>query len=214
MNDNAVDNTVAPVEAENTAAAPAMSPKKATTPNVPVLRETRQRDAKKEQAKEKPAPIKTSKSRTVTPTSTTPATAEASRRPSSSRGAKATSQEPQPSLAADRPRRASTARNTPAPEPRQTGKRAKRPAPGIVTRTTSGGNSAITKRKAAPKKKKRGGAPKRERGHTEEAEAEIEVDDDGNPIDPNEIKYCSCHRVSFGTMIACENDVSVLIFLK
>ncbi|SPJ85557.1 uncharacterized protein FTOL_11338 [Fusarium torulosum] len=33
-----------------------------------------------------------------------------------------------------------------------------------------------------------------------------DVDDDGNPIDPDEPKYCLCNRVSFGTMIACENS--------
>jgi hypothetical protein len=36
-----------------------------------------------------------------------------------------------------------------------------------------------------------------------------EVDDEGNPIDPNEARYCLCNRVSFGTMIQCDNvDVS------
>ncbi|KAF5027244.1 hypothetical protein F66182_660 [Fusarium sp. NRRL 66182] len=140
-------------------------------------------------------------SRAATPRLTPGPEALVIRRPSS-RG-KAASQEPQPSLAADRPRRASTARNTPAPEPRPP-KRTKRPAPGIVSTTKSGGNSAVGKRKAPPKKKAR---PKKDKGSIE---IEMEdVDDDGNPIDPNEPKYCLCNRVSFGTMIACENsDVS------
>ncbi|KAF4973239.1 hypothetical protein FSARC_394 [Fusarium sarcochroum] len=139
--------------------------------------------------------------RAPTPRLTPGPEALALRRPSS-RG-KAASQEPQPSLAADRPRRASTARNTPAPEPRPP-KRTKRPAPGIVSTTKSGGNSAVGKRKAPPKKKAR---PKKDKGSME---IEMEdVDDDGNPIDPDEPKYCLCNRVSFGTMIACENsDVS------
>ena len=125
-----------------------------------------------------------------------------------SRG-KAASQEPPPTLAADRPRRASTARNTPAPEVRQPSKRAKRPAPGVVT-TNSGGTSAIGKRKAAPRKKARGN-PRREKGTNQqpEPEVEVEVDDDGNVIDPDEPRYCLCNRVSFGTMIQCDNiDVS------
>ncbi|KAI6772696.1 hypothetical protein HG530_003654 [Fusarium avenaceum] len=140
-------------------------------------------------------------SRAPTPQLTPGPEGLAIRRPSS-RG-KAASQEPQPSLAADRPRRASTARNTPAPEPRPP-KRTKRPAPGIVSTTKSGGNSAVGKRKAPPKKKAR---QKKDRGSVE---VEMEdVDDDGNPIDPDEPKYCLCNRVSFGTMIACENsDVS------
>ncbi|KAI0816792.1 hypothetical protein GGR55DRAFT_628598 [Xylaria sp. FL0064] len=121
-----------------------------------------------------------------------------------SRG-KAASQEPPPTLAAERPRRASTARNTPAPEVRQPSKRAKRPAPGVVT-TNSGGTSAIGKRKAAPRKKARGGT-KREKGTNQqpEPEVEVEVDDDGNIIDPDEPRYCLCNRVSFGTMIQCDN---------
>ena len=32
-----------------------------------------------------------------------------------------------------------------------------------------------------------------------------DVDDEGNPIDPNEPRYCLCNRVSFGTMIQCDN---------
>ncbi|RBQ97748.1 hypothetical protein FVER53590_05377 [Fusarium verticillioides] len=136
-------------------------------------------------------------SRAPTPGLTTGPEGLAIRRPSS-RG-KAASQEPQPSLAADRPRRASTARNTPAPEPRPL-KRTKRPAPGIVSTTKSGGNSAVGKRKAPPKKKARA---KKDKGSVE---VELEdVDDDGNPIDPDEPRYCLCNRVSFGTMIACEN---------
>ncbi|KAG7418874.1 PHD finger protein ING1 [Fusarium oxysporum f. sp. rapae] len=136
-------------------------------------------------------------SRAPTPRLTPGPEGLAIRRPSS-RG-KAASQEPQPSLAVDRPRRASTARNTPAPEPRPP-KRTKRPAPGIVSTTKSGGNSAVGKRKAPPKKKARA---KKDKGSVE---VELEdVDDDGNPIDPDEPKYCLCNRVSFGTMIACEN---------
>jgi len=142
--------------------------------------------------------IKQTSSRAPTPRITPGPEGLAIRRPSS-RG-KAASQEPQLSLAADRPRRASTARSTPAPEPRPP-KRTKRPAPGIVSTTKSGGNSAVGKRKAPPKKKAR---PKKDRGS---AEVELEdVDDDGNPIDPDEARYCLCNRVSFGTMIACENS--------
>ncbi|POS80085.1 PHD-finger domain-containing protein [Diaporthe helianthi] len=187
------------------------SPIKSTTPIVPPGRETRAREAKN-QAKEKAAgltPIRTSVSRGNTPSVTTPGPESSSRRPSS-RGQDATQSA---GLAADRPRRASTARNTPAPEPmssvRQPSKRTKRPAPGIISRTNSGGNSAITKRKAAPKKSKRGGARKKDdRGAGQasaEAEAEVEVDEDGNVIDPQEQRYCVCNRVSFGTMVLCEN---------
>ncbi|KAI1170744.1 hypothetical protein F4777DRAFT_101928 [Nemania sp. FL0916] len=126
----------------------------------------------------------------------------AARRPAS-RG-KAASQEP-PTFAVDRPRRVSTARNTPAPEFRQLNKRPKRPAPGVVT-TNSGGTSAVGKRKAAPRKKARGNT-KKEKGTNQlpETEVFVEVDDDGNVIDPDEPRYCDCERVSFGTMIQCDN---------
>lgn len=224
------------------------------------------------------------------------------RRPGS-RG-KAASQEPQPSLAADRPRRTSTARNTPAPESTaaatpntgpspnhqqssaslsalvantltamataatagsptgppaaaatatqggpaaaaaataaaalaagrpQGGRRAKRPAPGVISRTNSGGNSAVGARKAAPRRKSRskgsaaaaaaaraanaagagGGGDGNSSGGTGGGDGHevVEVDDEGNVIDPQEERYCLCNRVSFGTMIQCDNvDVSL-----
>lgn len=176
---------------------PPPSPSKPVAANPPPVRETRARDAKMKDKTTVPPPIKTTGPRGDTPGATTPGT-ESSRRPSS----RGQGQE-LPGLAAERPRRASTARNTPAPEAslRQSSKRIKRPAPGIISRTNSGGNSAITKRKAAPKKSKRGaGAQKKE------AEAEVEVDEEGNVIDPNEARYCVCNRVSFGTMVMCENE--------
>lgn len=131
------------------------------------------------------------------------------RRPGS-RG-KALSQEPAPSsAAADRPRRASTARNTPAPEARPPSRRSKRPAPGIVSTTSSGGSAAVGRRKAPPRKKAR--TTKREKDQPAEVELE-DVDDEGNPIDPDEERYCICNRVSFGTMIQCDNvDVSFTPF--
>jgi hypothetical protein len=161
-------------------------------------RDTRSRDGlRKEQLPEAQA------SSSIRPVSrgTTPAADAAQRRPQS-RGTG------EPTLAAERPRRASTARNTPAPEgqQRQSGgsnKRLKRPAPGVISRTNSGGSSAVGRRKVAPKKK---------RGRKEqeaEVEVEVEVDDEGNMIDPDEPRYCICNRVSFGTMISCDNiDVS------
>lgn len=38
---------------------------------------------------------------------------------------------------------------------------------------------------------------------------EVEVDDEGNVIDLEELRYCLCNWVSFGMMIQCDNvDVS------
>ncbi|KAL0931868.1 phd finger domain-containing protein [Colletotrichum truncatum] len=214
-------NIVTKAPAETPIPPPILSPKKSTTPILPPVRdsatrrETRGESKKTQQQADNPtavlppqpplgqrsssaAPsIKQSSSRAATP-GTTPVP-EGGRRPSS-RG-KAGSQEPQPSLAVDRPRRASTARNTPAPEIRQPSKRTRKPAPGIVSKTNAGGSSAASKRKAAPKKKR---AQKKEKGQP--IEIELEEDDDGNVIDPNEPRYCDCNRVSFGDMIACDND--------
>ena len=152
------------------------------------------------------APAKPATSRDHTPAASEPSTG---RRPTS-RG-KAASQEPGLSLAADRPRRSSTARNTPAPEqPQQAGAqrqppkmRRKRPAPGIVSASGPGANSAVGRRKAAPRKKAR--AQRKDKGQIEMEE----VDDEGNIISADEARYCLCNRVSFGTMIECDNaDVS------
>ncbi|KAM7223773.1 hypothetical protein V8F06_000789 [Rhypophila decipiens] len=140
-----------------------------------------------------------------------PQTTTVTRRPAS-RG-KASSQEPQPTLASERQRRASTARNTPAPDSARPPSRrsTKRPPPGAISRTVSGGKSAVGKRKAAPKKKRgstAGGNKSNKDGKvsTEAAdEGDVEVDDEGNVIDPDEARYCLCHNVSYGTMIQCDN---------
>lgn len=197
-----ITTTIVPTKAP---ADDSSSSKKSNAPILPPTRETRSRDTRAKDKAPAPPPIKTSGSAGNTPSATTPV--ETSRRPSS-RG-QDNGQQKQ-GLAAERPRRASTARNTPAPEPslRQASKRTKRPIPGTISRTNSGGNnSAITKRKAAPKKSKRGaGVGPQKRA---EAETEIEVDEEGNVIDPNEARYCFCNRVSFGTMVMCENAESV-----
>lgn len=209
---------VKPPAAETPVPLPRTDQRKTLTPAPPpgrdsIKRETRGDAAKRslqqtpdtrQQAAPEQPNFKQSASRAHTPAATPVPESHGSRRPGS-RG-KAMSQEPPPSLAADRPRRASTARNTPVPEFKQPQKRAKRPAPGVVSTTNSGGNSAVGKRKAAPKKKAR--TTRKEKGQVTETEME-EVDDEGKPIDPNEPRYCLCNRVSFGTMIQCDNvDVS------
>ncbi|TDZ32080.1 PHD finger protein ING1 [Colletotrichum spinosum] len=88
-----------------------------------------------------------------------------------------------------------------APDLRQPSKRTRKPVPGVVSKTNAGGSSAVGKRKAAPKKKR---SQKKEKGQP--VEIELEEDENGNPIDPNEPRYCDCNGVSFGQMIACDND--------
>ena len=69
---------------------------------------------------------------------------------------------------------------------------------------------SVVKRKAAPRRglKKGGPRPKNAASSAEQTgEGEEEEDDeDREEIDPNEPTYCVCGDVSFGTMIACENE--------
>lgn len=227
---------------------PVPSEMKPSTPILPPVRETRKSQAARKQEEQQqqaatpaaapfvkppsrgvsPVPAVASVAEPEAPAPTPAAPGPVTRRPTSrsmerrpGSGGKAASQElEQPSLATDRARRASTARNTPAPEKepaRPASRRSKRPAPGVISRTNSGGNSAVGKRKAAPKKKSAAARGKKDKAGqlanadaaTANTDGEVEIDDEGNVVDPNETRYCLCNGVSFGTMIACENaDVS------
>ncbi|PSS22386.1 hypothetical protein M430DRAFT_49514 [Amorphotheca resinae ATCC 22711] len=199
----------AEVPAENVTAP---SPKKSSTPILPPVKEPKKETKVEVKKPEKVANTRARRSSIAAITAQAPAPAPEPlppKRPTSSRS-KAASLEPAFPVATatiDRPRRASTARNTPAPEPRQPSKRTKRPAPGIVTAghegsaaVSVGKRSAATRKKASTKKDKKDG-----REGSAAQEVLDEVDDEGNVIDPDEPRYCLCNRVSFGTMIACEN---------
>ncbi|KAH6654357.1 hypothetical protein BKA67DRAFT_516695 [Truncatella angustata] len=182
------------------------TPKTSTTPILPPTNSFGKRETRKD-AQKNLQPVATNTKQPNTSRQNTPVTTPGPEQPTmtmnlrrpASRG-KANSVEPAaPTLAVDRPRRTSTARNTPAPEIRQPSKRVKRPAPGVVNKT-SGGTSAVGKRTAAPRKKQ-----KTKKGPQAEQEVEVEVDDEGNVIDPDEARYCVCNGVSFGTMIQCDN---------
>jgi hypothetical protein len=195
--------------------APEPSTKRVSAPILPAGKEAK-KDAKK--PTEKPANTRPSRSSTVkTPTPATTPTPDAlpTKRPTSSRS-KAASQEPvfqTGSATIDRPRRTSTARNTPAPPPvplegRQASKRTKRPAPGVVT-TASEGSTSVSVGKRSSATRKRPGAKKEKKDGREGSvvqEVDIEYDDEGNIISPDEPRYCLCNRVSFGMMVACENN--------
>lgn len=178
--------------------APSASARKISTPILPPGRELRKETTKKTEKSASANPRRSSVS------AKTPTPAPESKRPTSSRG-KADSHEPV--ATSDRPRRSSTARNTPAPESR---KRTKRPAPGIVTADPEGSAAiSVGKRSAATRKKATSKKEKKDGREGSAPELFDEIDDEGNVIDPDEPRYCLCNRVSFGTMIACENnDVS------
>lgn len=205
------------------------SPRKSSTPILPPTKEKRTLtvDAKKPAIVPTLSPIppltlaktRSRRSRTKTPTPAPevitepiPAPAPApttGRRPPSR--AKAASVEPAvASLGRDRPRRSSTVHNTPVPEiptTRPPSRRAKRPAPGPVTAGEEGSASiSVGKRTAAPRKKAAGKKGQKDEAVTAVQEPDIEVDENGVPIDPNEPRYCTCNRVSYGEMIACENN--------
>ncbi len=81
------------------------------------------------------------------------------------------------------------------------GRRSRRPAPGILT-TGDDEESAkvgVSKRKAAPRKKTNRASATAVEAVPQEALPE-------EYIDPNEPRYCICGDVSWGTMIACDND--------
>jgi hypothetical protein len=194
------------------APAPLASPKKSSTPILPPTKEPR-KAVKKEVKK----PVETATNTRPRRSSAAPTPAPVDeplppKRPTSSRS-KAPSLEPAAPTATatiDRPRRASTARNTPAPESRQP-KRTKRPAPGVVTASSEGSTAVSVGKRSAATRKKAGTKKEKKDGREGSAAQEIydEVDDEGNIIDPDEPRYCLCNRVSFGTMIGCENnDVS------
>jgi hypothetical protein len=191
--------------------APEPSPKKSSTPILPPGKKPTKKEAaqQREAAKKASAEAAASSAANNRPrrssVAKTPTPAPEQKRPTSSRS-KAGSIEPAGTATIDRPRRASTARNTPAPtEPRQP-RRTKRPAPGVVTASSEGSTAVSVGKRSAATRKKAG--TKREKRDGREASREIfeEIDDEGNIIDPDEPRYCLCNRVSFGTMIGCENE--------
>ena len=221
---SSVASEVTPAEASgDSLAIPQPSPKKSSTPILPPGK----RLTKKEAAAQREANKKAEKAEAAAASSLantrprrssvakTPTPAPEQKRPTSSRS-KAGSIEPGGTATIDRPRRTSTARNTPAPtEPRQP-RRTKRPAPGIVTASSEGSAAVSVGKRSAATRKKAGTKKEKKDGREGSAVQEIfdEIDDEGNIIDPDEPRYCSCNRVSFGTMIGCENEnVSFLSIL-
>jgi hypothetical protein len=185
------------VDAKKPAVVPTLSP-------VPALMPTRTRSHRSTTKTPTPAP------EAITEPIPAAAPAPTTGRRPPSRG-KAASVEPgAPSLRRDRPRRASTVHNTPAPEipvTRPPSRRAKRPAPGPVTAGEEGSAPiSVGKRTAAPRKKAAGKKGQKDEAVTAIQEPDIEVDENGVPIDPSEPRYCTCNRVSYGEMIACENN--------
>lgn len=82
--------------------------------------------------------------------------------------------------------------------PKGNNRRSKRPAPGLVTADEDSAKVGVSRRKSAPKKK--------QTTATATAPKPIEEIVPEEYVDPNEPRYCICGDVSWGTMIACDND--------
>lgn len=84
------------------------------------------------------------------------------------------------------------------------GRRNRRPLPGMLTNIDAeGAKVSASKRKAAPNRKK-GSAGGRVSAGTVAPEPILE--EPFEYIDPDEPRYCLCGDVSWGTMIACDNE--------
>lgn len=106
---------------------------------------------------------------------------------------------------------------SPAPIVTAAGRRSKRPAPGLVIESQEGGAAvSVGKRQHAPKRK--GGVAasnaKRaaENASVKEKENAVKVEEEaaGEEIDADEARYCYCGDVSYGDMVACENENVIL----
>ena len=98
--------------------------------------------------------------------------------------------------------------------PRSATRRSKRPAPGVIT---NGDNESakvgVSRRKSAPKKKAAASSSKPHTPTTATGASalpptgQLEEEQELEP-DPSEPRYCICGDVSWGTMIACDNEAT------
>lgn len=192
----------------------ASSPRKSSTPILPPVRERKhaKRDDKGTASGSArlaltPVPMENLRQESMKVATPTPPPQVLPPRRPASRGSAAINDNVT-SIGKDRARRASTAHNTPAPEApptRPASRRGKRSAPGPVGTGVEGSAAVKTKRDHAPRKK---AGPKKQKEEGQGADEAMDdlIDDGGEPIDPAEEIYCSCHRVQFGVMICCDND--------
>ena len=88
----------------------------------------------------------------------------------------------------------------------KSGRRSKRPPPGVITNNDDDSAKAtISQRKAAPNRK-RGQTTKKDSTAPPDQPGLSAVEAPEEYIDPDEPRYCICGDVSWGTMIACDNE--------
>lgn len=86
-------------------------------------------------------------------------------------------------------------------------RRSKRPAPGILTSTDDGdAKVGVSKRKAAPRKKGSTNRSSTAAATSAPLPSSASLEAPEEYVDPDEPRYCICGDVSWGTMIACDND--------
>jgi hypothetical protein len=90
--------------------------------------------------------------------------------------------------------------------PKAATRRSKRPAPGVITNGDhESAKVGVSRRKSAPKKK---AVPSKPHTPTTASAPPLEPapEEEQETIDPSEPRYCTCGDVSWGTMIACDNE--------
>ena len=100
---------------------------------------------------------------------------------------------------------------SPVPVVTAAGRRSKRPAPGPVIESHEGGAAvSVGKRQHAPKKKGGMAASNAKRAAenvtAKENAVKLEEEAAGEEIDADEARFCYCGDVSYGHMVACENE--------
>lgn len=96
--------------------------------------------------------------------------------------------------------------NLGSPRAKGATRRSKRPAPGVITNgDNESAKASVSRRKSAPKKKS---APSKPHTPTTASAPPLEPqpEEEQEQIDPSEPRYCNCGDVSWGTMIACDNE--------
>ena len=104
---------------------------------------------------------------------------------------------------------------TPAPVLTAAARRSKRPVPGAIVQDQEGGAAVTVGRRTKPPKNTRTtlgaaevGNPMGKKGDVKQKEVESQEEEQaaGDPVDPDEPRYCLCGDVSWGEMICCDND--------
>ncbi|SMR52042.1 unnamed protein product [Zymoseptoria tritici ST99CH_3D1] len=99
----------------------------------------------------------------------------------------------------------------PAAATTKSGRRSRRPVPGVITSNDDeSAKVGVSKRKAAPNRKRNSGANTLKKDSAAPLDAQVPAMEalPEEYVDPDEPRYCICGDVSWGTMIGCDNEES------